>query len=167
MFLTDAGRGPVNLLELRSSILKPVKFPINSGRGPVKLFRLRSRATKLVSCATRSGSIPLREQPGRRRTVREGSIATTWGQSGTVLRFTEPRLRYLSKRRRASHDTSVEYAAPILLMLKRSRYCSCVRFPRWGGTLPWKPMPERLRYLRFLRELKNSGMRPVGPLRLL
>ena len=105
-----------------------------------------------------------REQLETSRTLKEGIMFMTCGQSSTVLRFTSLRLRYWMEERRVNHERSVEFVPPIE---ERSRCCSSDKLPSWGGTPPRKCIPERLRYLRLFREPKNSGRRPVGPSRSL
>ena len=157
-----SGIRPYKLVEPRLRYVRLVMFQNQLvSNGWLKEFSEASSSSRFVRLRCGSDwSALAREQLEISRTLKEGIMLMTCGQSSTVLRFTLLRLRYCREERRVNHERSVEFVPPIE---ERSRCCSADKLPSWGGKPPRKCIPERLRYLRLFREPKNSGRRPIDP----
>jgi len=94
-----------------------------------------------------------REQLETSRTLKEGIMFMTCGQSSTMLRFTSLRLRYCMEERRVNHERSVEFVPPIE---ERSRCCSSDKLPSWGGT-PAKKYTGEVKILEALQRTQELG----------
>lgn len=69
----------------------------------------RSSSTRLVRLECKSECFALSsEHWDRQRTLKEGIMLATRGQSATMLRFTICMLRYLNKGMRVNHEISLE-----------------------------------------------------------